>query len=208
MKTHLLIAAFPVLTAALLAAAEPQPASPTTEEAPVMAAKEPKVLVVYFSRSGNTGTVAKELAAKLGADSEALTEQGTDWSGVWGYLKAGKAAWKEELSSIEKLKKEPKDYDIVVIGTPVWAWNMTPAVRAFLTVYKDDLKKVAFFATEGGSGHEKAFKNMETLAGKRPVATAFWTEKEKEIKDPEKMRAKIPPYVTEIKKALPTATDI
>lgn len=205
MKKHLLIAALSVLTATLLAAAEPQPASPT-EEAPVMEPKEPKVLVVYFSRSGNTGTVAKELAAKLDADIEQLTEQGTDWSGVWGYLKAGKAAWKEETSSIEKLKKEPKDYDLVVIGTPVWAWNLTPAVRAFLTVYKDDIKKVSFFATEGGSGHEKAFKNMEIIAGKRPVATAFWMEKE--VKDPEKMREKISVYVTDIKKTIPPAADL
>ncbi|HNT29215.1 MAG TPA: flavodoxin [bacterium] len=205
MKKHLLTAVLSVLTAALLAAAEPQPASPT-EEAPAMETKEAKVLVVYFSRSGNTGAVAKELAAGLGADSEALTEQGTDWSGVWGYFKAGKAAWKEEVSSIEKLKKEPKDYDLVVIGTPIWAWNMTPAVRAFLTVYKDDIKKIAFFATEGGSGHEKAFKNMEAIAGKRPVATGFWLEKE--VKDPAKLREKISAYVIDIKKTLPPSTEL
>lgn len=160
--------------AALFAAGEPERA--TTEGGIVMAPQEPKILIVYFSRSGNTEAVAKELAAKLKADTEKLTEQGTDWGGFWGYLKAGKAAWKEETTSIEKLKKEPKDYDIVVVGTPIWAWNMTPAVRSFLTVYKDDLKKVAFFATEGGSGHEKAFKNMETLAGKKPLAIAFWNE--------------------------------
>ena len=146
------------------------------------------------------------LAAGLGADSEALTEQGTDWSGVWGWITAGRAAWKEETSSIEKLKKEPKDYDLVIIGTPIWAWNMTPAVRAFLTIYKDDLKKVAFFATEGGSGHEKAFKNMEALAGKRPVATAFWLEKE--VKDPEKLREKMTTYVADIKKTLPPSTEL
>lgn len=165
-----------------------------------MEPKEPKILVVYFSRTGNTETVAKELVAKLKADSEKLVEQGTDWEGTWGYLKAGKAAWQETATSIEKLKKNPKDYDLVVIGTPIWAWNLTPAVRSFLTAYKDDLKKVAFFATEGGSGHEKAFKNMETLAGKAPVATAFVLQKE--AQDPEKMREKVAPFVAEIKKAL------
>lgn len=161
---------------------------------------EPKILIVYFSRSGNTESVAALIASKLNADSEKLSEQGTDWSGVWGWIKAGRAAWKEESTSIEKLKKEPKDYDLVVIGTPVWAWNLTPAVRSFLTVYKDDLKKVAFFATEGGSGHEKAFKNMETLAGKAPVATAFVLEKE--CKDPAKADEKAKAFVAEIKKAL------
>jgi flavodoxin len=172
----------------------------TTEGGTAMAPIEPKILVVYFSRTGNTEKVGQALATELKADSVKLNEQGTDWDGVWGYLKAGKAAWKGEATSIEKLKKEPKDYDLVVVGTPIWAWDLTPAVRSFLTVYKDDLKKVAFFATEGGSGHEKAFKNMETLAGKAPVATAFWLEKE--VKDPEKMREKVAPFAAAIKKAL------
>ncbi len=165
-----------------------------------MEPKEPKILVVYFSRSGNTESVASLIASKLNADSEKLIEQGTDWEGVWGYLKAGKAAWQETATSIEKLKKNPKDYDLVVIGTPIWAWNMTPAIRSFLTVYKDDLKKVAFFATEGGSGHEKAFKNMETLTGKAPVATAAVLEKE--VKKGDTMREKVATLATEIKKAL------
>jgi flavodoxin len=191
-----------LLCAAVMTAEEAAVVTPPTEGGTAMAPIEPKILVVYFSRSGNTEAGAKELAAKLGADSEKLTEQGTDWEGVWGYLMAGKAAWQETATSIEKLKKNPADYDLVVIGTPIWAWNLTPAVRSFLTAYKEDLKKVAFFATEGGSGHEKAFKNMETLAGKAPVATAFWTEKEKEIKDTEKMRAKVAPFAAEIKKAL------
>ncbi len=190
-----------LLCAAVMTAEEAAAQAVTpTEGGTAMAPIEPKILVVYFSRSGNTETVAKELTAKLKADSEKLVEQGTDWEGVWGYIKAGKAAWQETATSIEKLKKEPKDYDLVVIGTPVWAWNMTPAVRSFLTVYKDDLKKVAFFATEGGSGHEKAFKNMETLAGKAPVATAFVLQKE--CADPAKIAEKIAPFAAAIKKAL------
>ncbi|HOW50643.1 MAG TPA: flavodoxin [bacterium] len=176
-----------------------QAATPT-EGGVAMEPKEPKILVVYFSRSGNTESVASLIASKLNADSEKLIEQGTDWEGVWGYLKAGKAAWQETATSIEKLKKNPKDYDLVVIGTPIWAWNMTPAIRSFLTVYKDDLKKVAFFATEGGSGHEKAFKNMETLTGKAPVATAAVLEKE--VKKGDTMREKVATLATEIKKAL------
>jgi len=180
----------------------------TAEEAAVKAVTpteggitmESKILVVYFSRSGNTESMANLLASKLNADSEKLVEQGTDWEGVWGYLKAGKAAWQETATSIEKLKKNPADYDLVVIGTPIWAWNMTPAVRSFLTAYKDDLKKVAFFATEDGSGHEKAFKNMETLTGKAPVATAFVLQKE--CTDPAKADEKMKPFAADIKKAL------
>jgi flavodoxin len=192
-----------LLCAALFAAEE---AAPTpTEGGAVMEPKEPKILVVYFSRSGNTETVAKELAKKLGADSEKLAEQGSDWSGVWGWIKAGRAAWQEDISSIGKLALDPQGYDLVIIGTPVWAWNMTPAVRAFLTVYKEDLKKIAFFATQGGSGHEKTFKNMEALAGKAPVAVAVWTEKEKEIKDAGKMQAKIDAFAAELKKATGSA---
>ncbi len=161
---------------------------------------KPKILVVYFTRTGNTEAIAKEIAASLDADSEKIVEEGTDWGGFWGFFKAGKAAWQEMTTPIAPLSHHPKEYDLIIIGTPVWAWNMTPAVRSFLSVYRDDLKKVAFFATEGGSGHEKTFRKMESLSGKKPVATAFWNETD--LRKEDLRQKKLSSFITAIRGSL------
>jgi hypothetical protein len=58
---------------------------------------------------------------------------------------------------------------LVVIGTPVWARNVSGPVRTYLAQNKSKFKTVAFFCTYGGSGSEKALNTMEKLCG-RPVA--------------------------------------
>jgi len=57
-----------------------------------------------------------------------------------------------------------------VVGTPVWAWTLTPPVRSYLAANKKKLKKVAFFLTCGSTGIDKTFAEMEKES-KKPVAT-------------------------------------
>ena len=60
-------------------------------------------------------------------------------------------------------------YDLVVIGTPVWAWSLSSPVRAYLLANKSRLPAVAFFCTLGGAGSDRAFDQMQQVTGKRPV---------------------------------------
>jgi len=128
-----------------------------------------KILVVYYSRSGNTERVAKDIAARLNADIEKITDN-KDRSGFFGYMSAGKAAAFEKPTTIGAMQKDPADYDLTIMGTPTWSWNMTPAIRTYITMYKDKLKKVAFFTTAGGTKPDKIVVKMELLAGKKSVA--------------------------------------
>jgi flavodoxin len=124
-----------------------------------------KVLVTYYSRTGNTRKVAEKIAKILKADLDEIKDL-TDRSGPKGWLFGGRDASRKYPTEI-RYKKDPKDYDLVVIGTPIWAWTVTPAVRTYLSQKK--FPKVAFFATCGGSGIEKTFEEMERLS-KKPVA--------------------------------------
>jgi len=129
----------------------------------------PKTLVVYYSRTGTTRKVAEELAKTLKADQEEIIDT-KDRSGPLGYLTAGRDAMKKSLTEISKTKKNPDAYDLVVVGTPVWGWTVCPAVRTYITNNKDNLKRVAFFCTMGGSGDVKTFAAMQEASGKKPVA--------------------------------------
>ncbi|HUU74116.1 MAG TPA: flavodoxin [Burkholderiales bacterium] len=134
-----------------------------------------KTLVIYFSRTGHTQKIAEAIAANYGSDIEKIKEV-NDWSGVSRYLAAGRDAMFKRPGSIQSAHKEPVQYDLIILGTPIWAWNLSPPMRAYIAGHKSKLNQVAFFCTEGGSGGKRAFRQMADLIGKQPVATLEVTE--------------------------------
>ncbi|HEY3273959.1 MAG TPA: hypothetical protein VGJ92_09365 [Methanocella sp.] len=129
-----------------------------------------QALVVYYSRSGHTKKVGDELAKAMAADVEELVDT-AHRAGPIGFLISGREASGKKLAKLLPVKKDPANYDIVVIGTPIWASNMSSPVRTYLTENIAKFKSVAFFCTEGSKGDEKAFADMEEVGGKKPKAT-------------------------------------
>jgi len=132
-----------------------------------------KALVVYYSRTGNTRLVAGEIAAALGADIEELRD-GKSRRGPIGFVMAGREAMKKEPVDLKPLQHNPADYDVVVVGSPIWASTISTPTRTFLRQHRDALKSVAWFCTSGSVKAEtdgKAFAAMTEESGLSPVAT-------------------------------------
>lgn len=128
-----------------------------------------KILIVYYSRTGLTKRLGEKLAAALGADQEEI-KNGADRGGVIGYLKCGREAMQKALPPIGPSHFDPAVYDLVVVGTPVWAATMASPVRSYLNAQAGRIKRAAFFATQGGSGANRAFDDMAELCALAPVA--------------------------------------
>jgi len=137
---------------------------------------EKKCLVVYYSRTGNTRKIGEAIASALSCDIEEVIDK-KDRAGVTGFFVGAKDAQLKRSTEIEEPKKNPADYDVVIVGTPVWAWTMCPAIRAWSTRQRDRLPQVAFFLTTGGTGIERTFRHMAELCGKEPLATLALKEK-------------------------------
>lgn len=127
------------------------------------------ILIVYYSRTGTTKKVAEYLRTKLQCDIEEIFDT-KDRSGTIGYLIAGRDAMQKNLTTIKALTKNPADYDLVIIGTPVWAWTMSTPIRTFITENKNNLKNIACFCTMGSSGDAPTFEHIQSLANKPSVA--------------------------------------
>jgi len=128
-----------------------------------------KTLVVFFSRTGKVRRVAEAIADELGADVEEIVDT-RDRRGPFGLLSAARDAVLRRAARIEEPAHDPADYDLVVIGTPVWAWSVSAPVRAYLQRERERLPEVAFFAVARGQGPARAVRVMGVLAGKEPRA--------------------------------------
>lgn len=135
-----------------------------------------RILVVYYSRSGHTEFVARQIAARCHADLERIEDRHSR-QGVLGYLRSVVEAVLGLRPPIERLRRRPADYDLVIVGTPVWCWNVASPLRTWLQRHRSALTNVAVFCTCGGSGHAKVLDDLEALCGQRALARLVMTER-------------------------------
>lgn len=135
-----------------------------------------KILIVYYSRIGTTAKIAKELSRELKCDIEEIHDQ-KNRKGILGWFIAGRDGMSKRTTPIGRTVKNPSDYDLVIIGTPIWV-NTSPATRTYLKDNAKKLKKVAFFCTMGGQSGKKVFEEMEQITGKKPIAVMDLRERD------------------------------
>lgn len=125
-------------------------------------AKNQKILVAYYSYSGNTRAVAQQIAQHIGAD---LFEINTveKYPSAYGELtnqakQEINAGFKPALSAqVENMAQ----YDVVFIGSPNWWGTIAPAVSSFIAQYNWEGKKVAGFFTHGGGGIQNCGRDLK-----------------------------------------------
>ncbi len=120
-----------------------------------------KVLVVYYSQTSNTKTVAEEIATKLGADIEEIVAV-KPYDGDFDATIQRCIQEREEgiTPEIQPLKADVAQYDVIFIGYPVWFGTYAPPVITFLNQVDLSGKKVVPFCTFGSGGLESSMKNL------------------------------------------------
>ncbi len=135
------------------------------EKQTVAVSKDGKVLVVYFSRTGeqygvgnikegNTAIIAKMIAAKTGGDLFEIKLKNDTYPTKYRPLTAVAQQEKKAKARPEVLGQVPNfaEYDTVFIGSPNWWGDLPMVVYSFLEQYDWTGKKVAPFVTHEGSG--------------------------------------------------------
>lgn len=140
-----------------------------------------KILIIYYTKSGNTRIVANDLHKNLKefahVDCEEIINVYPDGSGIFNYIKIGAEALFGKKYEIHPITHDIKQYDIVIIGTPIWASSMTPSIRSFIEIYRKSINRVAFFSTTGGNDDNGALISMGKLIQKNPIATISLSSK-------------------------------
>ena len=126
-----------------------------------------KQLVTYFSASGITAKVAEKLAATTQADLfeikpvEPYTEKDLKWTNPLARCNKEKIGRKDVPISgkIENME----DYDVIFVGFPIWYYSAPNIIVTFLKSYDFTGKKIALFATSGGSDIAKTPDRIKPL---------------------------------------------
>ena len=126
-----------------------------------------KVLIVYYSWSGNTRVAAEQIRKITG--------------GTLFEIKTAKAYPAEYDACVEQAKKECRSgfcpelaskagdlakYDVIFLGTPNWWSTMAPPVRTFLTTENLSGKTIIPFVTHGGGGMANCERDMRKISPK------------------------------------------
>ena len=133
--------------------------------------KDSKVLVVYYSAQGHTDNVAKKIASNLNADLFLIEPNDEYTSDDLNYSDSNSRVSKEhndeslrdvELKNISVDNWD--DYDVVLIGYPIW-WGIAAwPVNNFVKGNDFNGKTVIPFCTSASSGLGNSGKNLETMA--------------------------------------------
>lgn len=124
------------------------------------------VCIIYHSETGNTRTVAERLAAAIKGDLVAVRDL-AGYSKMGMYLKGAPRAMRGELAAIEPATINVAGYEVVVVGTPVWAGNPTPAVNAAIKALVGiEGKPAVVFCTSRGMPGKTLERLQAMLAGR------------------------------------------
>lgn len=131
-------------------------------------------LIVYYSRSGNTRAVAKQIHATIGGD---LLEIQT----VHPYPEEYRATTDQAKKELAEGYKPPlatkvpdmQKYALVFLGSPNWWGTIAPPVMTFLSEYDFSGKTIAPFITHGGGGAGRSTADIRKLCPKASVAEAL-----------------------------------
>lgn len=133
-----------------------------------------KKAVVFYSLSGNTQAAAKEIAEGIGADLIELklvkpfpTEKSKQLA------LGGMQAMFGMKPAIQELSKNIKEYDVLILGTPIWAGTIAAPVHSFLNKYQVLDKIVAVCTFSGGGDNKRCIAKLSKRLPRLKVEVAL-----------------------------------
>jgi flavodoxin len=126
-----------------------------------------KTLIVYFSYEGNSALIAELLKTAIsGADTlELKPEDSKKREGLAKFAWGGMQVMTHAKPKLKPYAAAIAQYELIILGTPVWAGSYSPAMNSFLSQTKISGKKLALFCCHSGGKGKALDKLKAALAG-------------------------------------------
>lgn len=128
-----------------------------------------KILVVYYSLNGNTKLIADAISDVMNCDILRLNpKKDVPQNGFFKFLWGGKQVIFNQKPELQPFNKDLSGYDLIIMGSPVWAGSYVPAFNTFLSEVTMVNKKIALFCCYAGS-EGKIFNAFKSQLGNNEV---------------------------------------
>ncbi len=172
-RRHIL-RALPLAAAGLLLAARKGDA----QEQP---AASQRVLVAYFTRTGNTEVIAHQIRRAKQASffrMEPATPYPEEYEPT--VAQARRETGSDYLPPLAQLVADIGRYQTIYLGFPIWGMTVPPVVRSFLRAHDFSGKTVVPFITHGGYGTGNSTEILQSFVPGAELAPAFTMEADQE----------------------------
>lgn len=174
-KKILLLLAWLMLAVTGCSANDPQTDSPDTPpvekpEEPAEPSENRKILIVYFSHTGNTRTIAGYIHDTVKSDLveiETVDTYTDDYDTLLAQIREEVAT--EYCPPLTTRIEDIDLYDVIFIGYPIWVETAAPPIRSFLTTHDLAGKTVVPFCTSGTSSAEASYRLIRSLCPQSTV---------------------------------------
>ena len=121
-----------------------------------------KILVAYYSYSGNTKKVAKAINEQVGGDIfeiKANDNYPAEYKDM--VMQAKQEIQSNYRPNLTTSLTDADKYDVIFLGSPNWWGTITPQVSSFLEKYNLSGKTVIPFITHGSGGFQNTVSDMK-----------------------------------------------
>jgi formylglycine-generating enzyme required for sulfatase activity/flavodoxin len=146
----------------------------TAGEAALQAETGGKILIAYFSWSGNTRGIAGEIRKQTGADLfeiRPVHPYSSDYNTV--LMEAQEDQHKQARPELEEHLPNMDDYDIIILGYPNWWASIPMPIATFLEEYDLSGKTILPFCSHGGGRFGQSLTAIAKLAPNAVMGTGL-----------------------------------
>jgi len=133
-----------------------------------------KTIILFYSWSGKTKTLAAEKAGEIGADIEEVTEVKKQ-SGFGAFFVGAPKAMKRRKTQIKPISANLENYDQIIVMAPVWAFNPAPAFNNIVEAIPSG-KKIEIILISASSGTKKSAEGTKKLFTDRGCEVVNYTD--------------------------------
>ncbi len=136
--------------------------------------KKAKILVLYYSQTGATKTVAEEIQKQLSADIEAI-EPEVPYDGDFNQtIERGQKEMQDgSFPALKPIKANINDYDVIFLGFPIWFGTYANPIASLVKSVTFEGKKVVPFCTFGSGGTASGSNALKAALPKAEIAQGY-----------------------------------
>ena len=133
-----------------------------------------KILIAYYSKTGNTKRAAEEIAKMTGGTLHRIVPQKTYPDSYFATVAVAKwESLKGEKPALAYKVEGIGGYDKILVGFPIWWFGCPQLIKTFMESYDFNGKKVYPFCTHGGSGPKNSTRDIKAICPKADVKDCF-----------------------------------